>query len=539
MPSHELDNSITSEDDEGESEEFSAGDEEYDELDYLDNDNDDIGYSVLTDADQFLNDKSTKVEQSGPTRASRSTTRTEDKTRTTFICLNQEAFRNQLKKEEQKSGNIQIPEKSDGPTRATRRGGKDGARTTFIVVNQDSFSKDLKSAAKEENEKPSVPTRPPRPERPARPPRSLGSQKSTENVKEQMEQQPQTPSLPFGKAPPPNRKNSLRMAESKPVIPPAFKELIQTEKDYINNLEVIQNVFLEGIRKQKILDNLEIVQIFANVEDLIPINKKLLEDLLLLEGSNFVSTKSVGEVFQYHARNFKAYGDYCSNQPNVHELIIEYKEQNQEFADFLKKCFRNPACKKQDIESFLVMPLQRLCRYPLLLKELVSYEHFTLKKKGPAGSSEHGICVWGSGSEKYKIIDLAQHWSGIACGGLHFAAVSLGNSIYVWGKGKEGQLGLGDTVPFRDEPTLLPLYSDSNQPLKAKSVTCGPLQTAIITDENQLYLCGALPSGLVFVPTLQLFQKKSRTIRSVSLGVHCMFFIVETEEVSCFVRKNN
>ena len=33
-------------------------------------------------------------------------------------------------------------------------------------------------------------------------------------------------------------------------------------------------------------------------------------------------------------------------------------------------CQANPECRKLDLESFLIKPMQRICRYPLLLKEL-------------------------------------------------------------------------------------------------------------------------------------------------------------------------
>lgn len=47
--------------------------------------------------------------------------------------------------------------------------------------------------------------------------------------------------------------------------------------------------------------------------------------------------------------------------------------------------------------------------------------------------------------------------------------------VYVWGDGRSGQLGLGDSCKKVDEPTLLPLQS------RALKVWCGPLQTSVFT----------------------------------------------------------
>jgi len=64
----------------------------------------------------------------------------------------------------------------------------------------------------------------------------------------------------------------------------------------------------------------------------------------------------------------KFYAVYCSNQPNIRARLQEYTAENAPLESFLKKCFWAPQCRKLDFESFLIKPLQRLCKYPLLLR---------------------------------------------------------------------------------------------------------------------------------------------------------------------------
>ena len=181
-------------------------------------------------------------------------------------------------------------------------------------------------------------------------------------------------------APPPARKilQSLSISNLSNA-PQVYQELINTEKSYIKDLSLICDVFLQPVRDLGILKTFEIVTLFSNIEELIGVNQALLNDL------EAAGVEGVGEVFQKHAEKFKIYAAYCSNQPNIRERIHEFKAEYPDFARLLKSAFRNPICRKQDLESFLISPLQRLCKYPLLLKELMKFTHkvcFSSLKRG-------------------------------------------------------------------------------------------------------------------------------------------------------------
>ena len=93
-------------------------------------------------------------------------------------------------------------------------------------------------------------------------------------------------------------------------------------------------------------------------------NQKLLKELQQ-------PNPNIGDIFYRFAADIKRpYAIYCSNQPNVRDTLMGYKEQSEELTRFMKSCFKRPESRKLDLESFLIMPLQRLCKYPLLLKEI-------------------------------------------------------------------------------------------------------------------------------------------------------------------------
>jgi len=50
-------------------------------------------------------------------------------------------------------------------------------------------------------------------------------------------------------------------------------ELLQTERDYVRDLDIIIELFLNGLRDSKILSAKDITTMFSNIESLLPINQ--------------------------------------------------------------------------------------------------------------------------------------------------------------------------------------------------------------------------------------------------------------------------
>lgn len=50
------------------------------------------------------------------------------------------------------------------------------------------------------------------------------------------------------------------------------------------------------------------------------------------------------------------------------ETINTLKKEREGMDAFLKAALRDKRCRRLDLSSFLVLPLQRVCKYPLLLR---------------------------------------------------------------------------------------------------------------------------------------------------------------------------
>ncbi|KAL6065501.1 Rho guanine nucleotide exchange factor 4 [Balamuthia mandrillaris] len=146
-------------------------------------------------------------------------------------------------------------------------------------------------------------------------------------------------------------------------------ELIETETKYNNDLGIVETVFLEPIRQKQLLTKEEITALFSNIEDIISVNGSFLRELkkLKLQGPVILD---VGKHMLEWVEPFKVYGVFCSNHRRIVDRIDDFKQKNKPFAKFLEDCFVLPVCRLLSLDSFLMAPLQRICKYPLLLKKI-------------------------------------------------------------------------------------------------------------------------------------------------------------------------
>eukprot|EP01103_Thecamoeba_quadrilineata_P017332 TRINITY_DN6099_c0_g1_i1.p1 TRINITY_DN6099_c0_g1~~TRINITY_DN6099_c0_g1_i1.p1 ORF type:complete len:713 (+),score=177.86 TRINITY_DN6099_c0_g1_i1:19-2157(+) len=160
-----------------------------------------------------------------------------------------------------------------------------------------------------------------------------------------------------------------------------LEEILITEKDYVADLYIIIDVFLKPLQElcktEKSVLPRDIQFIFSNVEVIVHVNHQFLNDLEDLlkdspDSAQDINTHSVkiGNVFLNMANYFKAYTQYCANQPNTTRTLEECKK-NVPFQNFLKTAEADPRCRRLSLFSFLIKPIQRICKYPLFMKDIV------------------------------------------------------------------------------------------------------------------------------------------------------------------------
>lgn len=106
------------------------------------------------------------------------------------------------------------------------------------------------------------------------------------------------------------------------------------------------------------------------------------------------------------------------------------------------------------------------------------------------GCAEHGRLGLGSGGNKKtpeKLTVLGGHRLGyVACGLAHTSAVSAdGNTVWCWGDGEGGKLGLGGTSGH-NTPQVVETLQDTG----ITKVCCGTQFTVWLTKDGKVYTCG-------------------------------------------------
>ncbi|KAG2237303.1 hypothetical protein INT48_009036 [Thamnidium elegans] len=147
----------------------------------------------------------------------------------------------------------------------------------------------------------------------------------------------------------------------------AIFELIATERSYLNDLQMIINIFYADSAKYLSQDERDVV--FSNIDDLLICNTALLSDMETRQNEKANVVDKIGDVFLRHADSLQCYSTYCRNQSYATKFLQKKREDDQWFEVFLKT---RVECRSLDLSHFLLEPVQRITRYPLLLRQILN-----------------------------------------------------------------------------------------------------------------------------------------------------------------------
>uniref|UniRef100_A0A8C6X6M5 Intersectin 2 n=1 Tax=Naja naja TaxID=35670 RepID=A0A8C6X6M5_NAJNA len=147
-------------------------------------------------------------------------------------------------------------------------------------------------------------------------------------------------------------------------------ELIQTEEKYMDDLQLVLEVFHKQMTEAGCLSEAEMGLIFVNWKELILCNTKAFR-VRKKTGGEKMPIQMIGDILAAQLSHMQAYIRFCSCQLNGAALLQQKTDEEPEFKEFLKKLASDSRCKGMPLSSFLLKPMQRITRYPLLIKSIL------------------------------------------------------------------------------------------------------------------------------------------------------------------------
>jgi len=71
--------------------------------------------------------------------------------------------------------------------------------------------------------------------------------------------------------------------------------------------------------------------------------------------------------------NMAIYMTYCVNQGVAINVLQSMRDKNPELASHLQRLRDDPAVRNLDLSSYLLVPMQRMTKYPLLIRQILQY----------------------------------------------------------------------------------------------------------------------------------------------------------------------
>ncbi|XP_012269249.2 uncharacterized protein LOC105693719 [Athalia rosae] len=192
------------------------------------------------------------------------------------------------------------------------------------------------------------------------------------------------------------RRTSVSLLSNEQVRSSVVGELVQTERDFVKVLRDISKGYIaECRRRTDMFTEDQIDAIFINLEELLDFQSDFLNDLESVIDWNALHKSCLGECFLKRKAGFRMYSEYCNSHPMAMATLQELYQHNR-YSKFFEGCRLMRGLIEIPLDGYLLTPVQRICKYPLQLAELLKYtkaEHPDFEKIKEALEAMRGVAV--------------------------------------------------------------------------------------------------------------------------------------------------
>ncbi|XP_057190118.1 rho guanine nucleotide exchange factor 4 isoform X6 [Triplophysa rosa] len=152
-----------------------------------------------------------------------------------------------------------------------------------------------------------------------------------------------------------------------------INEIMSTERDYIKHLKDIFEGYIKQCRRRTDMFTEEQLRtIFGNIDELYRFQKKFVKALEKKFNKDQPHLSEIGSCFLEHQTNFQIYSEYCNNHPNACVQLSKLMKIKK-YVFFFEACRLLQKMIDISLDGFLLTPVQKICKYPLQLAELLKY----------------------------------------------------------------------------------------------------------------------------------------------------------------------
>lgn len=182
------------------------------------------------------------------------------------------------------------------------------------------------------------------------------------------------------------RKCMKKRSERKEII----TEIVETEEKYSKDLQIILEEFYQPMLVAGLLTPDQLSAIFLNVEELLENSQALAErlrdavEIAQEQGDEDLLTVNTGKLFLEAMPMLHAFETYCVRQGAASLLLASLEKEKELLRIFLRVSqMENTMLRRMNLNSFLMVPVQRVTKYPLLLARLykVTPPHYDNKEE--------------------------------------------------------------------------------------------------------------------------------------------------------------
>ncbi|KAM5172624.1 rho guanine nucleotide exchange factor 37 [Mantella aurantiaca] len=152
------------------------------------------------------------------------------------------------------------------------------------------------------------------------------------------------------------------------ITAPEINELISTEIEYVRSLQLLISHIQPRLEE---IPEVDVRSLLCNADELLSVHASFINELKDTENDHQNQICRIGSLFQEYSRDMEnAYAVYCNGYSRSASLLQSYQEThiNKKIQEVLQIVQHLDSCKQyKDLSFYLIQPVQRITRYPLLL----------------------------------------------------------------------------------------------------------------------------------------------------------------------------